>query len=85
MKGQSNNDRDALTRGEIERLCLLGAIPDSGCTPEELTPRLGLSPLLHGAVAAALAPLVDSGLVEKSEASVVRSQSGERELRRSRE
>lgn len=81
MRGQSSNERAVLARGEIERLCLLSAIPDGGCTPEELATRLGLSPLLSAAVATALTPLVDNGLVERGDASVVRSHSGEQELR----
>lgn len=81
MSTQCDDDRDVLARGEIEQLCLLGAIPDAGCTTEELAARLGLSSLLHGAVANALAPLVNTGWVERCEARVVRSQSGGRELR----
>jgi len=54
----------ALSRGEIENLCLLSAIPDEGSAVNELPGRLGLSPLLAEPVEAAMIPLVNAGWIQ---------------------
>ena len=55
----------ALSRGEIEELCLLSVIPDEGCTVNELTSRLGLSLLLAEAVKEATVKLANAGWVQE--------------------
>lgn len=52
-----------LSRGEIERACVLQAIGVEGCTVNELTIRLGLGPTLTPAVAEALTPLIQAAHV----------------------
>lgn len=71
-----------LTRRDIERLCILAAIPSSGCTVGELTGRLGLSDSLTPAVEEAVAALAGRDLVQVREGFVVRTASGSSWLER---
>lgn len=64
MTSQSDEDRSGISRGEIENLCVLSAIPENGCTLTELPARLGLSPLLLEPIAQAVDPLISTGWVE---------------------
>lgn len=76
MSNESRDQRSILSRGEIENLCLLSAIPDDGCATSDLPARLGLSPLLKAPVAEAIAPLVSAGWVQESDGRVCLSQAG---------
>ena len=67
MIDDTREARLRLGRGDIESLCLLGAIPKSGCTLSELSARLGLSPLLAESVAEAIAPLINAGWIHESD------------------
>jgi predicted transcriptional regulator len=58
------------SRGEIENLCLLSAIPDNGCALSELPTRLGLSPLLVEPVAEAIGQLIDAGWIHELDGGV---------------
>jgi len=66
----------ALSRGDIENLCLLSAIPDEGCAVSELPGRLGLSPLLADSVAEAVTPLANSGWIQNLDGRVVLTTAG---------
>ncbi len=61
----SDDKPPALPRGEIEELCLMSAIPDEGCTLDELPIRLGLSPQLADAVKEAIVKLVNAGRIQE--------------------
>lgn len=76
MTSQPGEPRSVLSRGEIENLCVLSAIPDDGCTLSELPARLGLSPLLEEPVTEAMAPLVNGGWVQESDGRVSATPSG---------
>ena len=64
MTRMPDDKPSALPRGKIEELCLLSAIPDEGCAVDELPNRLGLSPLLAGAVEKASVGLLNAGLIQ---------------------
>ena len=61
MTSQPGDRRSAFSRGEIENLCLLSAIPQNGCALSELPVLLGLSPQLKEPVAEAITPLINAG------------------------
>lgn len=67
MIESSDADRVAVSRGAIENICMIHAIPTDGCSVNELPALLGLSPLLAEAVAEAIAPMVDAGWVQIQE------------------
>jgi hypothetical protein len=54
------------TRAEVERWCLLTAIA-GGCSRADLVARLGLSPLLAGAIRLAVLDVSRSGFVAELE------------------
>ena len=64
------------SRAEVERWCLLSAIA-GGCSCADLTARLGLSPLLAGALRVAVLDLRRSGFVDELDDRVSVTSSGE--------
>jgi hypothetical protein len=57
------NDASPLSRGEVEKLCILHVVGEDGCPADELAGRLGLSDSLAAAIAAGTEPLVQAGLL----------------------
>ncbi len=76
MSSESNEERAVFTRGGIENLCLLSAIPDEGCAIGDLSVLLGLSPHLKESVAEAIGPLIETGWVQESDDRVAVSSAG---------
>lgn len=64
------------SRQLIEELCLLGAVGSAGCTVDELTRRLGLSPLLSKAVEKSAMTLVGQGYLSVAEAQISQTEAG---------
>lgn len=64
------------SRAEVERWCLLTAIA-GGCSREDLAERLGLSPLLAGALRLAVLDLSRSGVVAELEDHLSVTESGD--------
>ncbi len=67
-----------LSRGDIEDLCLLSAIPDEGCTLIELPNRLGLSPLLAETLSEAIDQLVNAGWIQEHDGRLTVTAAGRR-------
>ena len=65
MIDRADADRVAVSRGEIENLCMIHAIPADGCRVDELPGLLGLSPLLAEAVAEAIVSMVNAGWIRE--------------------
>ncbi len=65
------------SRQVIEELCLLGAVGSGGCTVDELTRRLGLSPLLSEAVEKSAMTLVRQGYLSLTEAQIWQTEAGQ--------
>ena len=76
MNRKPGESQSAPSRGEIENLCLLSAIPDEGCALSELPVLMGLSPLLEEPVAEAIVPLVNAGWVQEVDRCVSVSAAG---------
>lgn len=76
MSNQSSEGRAGFSRGEIENMCLLSAVPEDGCAVSELPSRLGLSPLLMEPVAEGLVPLINAGWLLESDDRVSVTPSG---------
>lgn len=73
-------ENTSLSRAEIEIRCVLFAIGEGARSHGEIAERLGLSSQLAPAIAHAMAPMVDAGLV-REEAGVVRlTESGRQRL-----
>jgi hypothetical protein len=64
------------SRAEVERWCLLSAI-DGGCSCADLPARLGVSPLLAGALRVAVLDLRRCGLVDELDDRLLVTPSGE--------
>ncbi len=67
MNHAPEGDRVVVSRGEIESLCMLHAIPADGCRVADFPNLLGLSPLLAEAVAEAIVPMVNSGWIQEQD------------------
>ena len=59
-----SSERATVSRADIETICILEAIPGTGCALSALPEALGLAPTLLGPVTASLEPLLASGWVE---------------------
>ncbi|HMR75543.1 MAG TPA: hypothetical protein PKD61_10530, partial [Polyangiaceae bacterium] len=64
------------SRAEIESLCIVHAIGQTGCTLGNLPARLGLCPTLAPAMKEAVAPLVAAGHVELRDDTVCATPAG---------
>ncbi|MCE2882256.1 MAG: hypothetical protein LW636_07855 [Planctomycetaceae bacterium] len=69
-----------LSRGDVERLCLLDAIGAEGCGIPRLVERLGLHPALEPAVLHALGKLSEEGLAEIAGDRALRTKAGAERL-----
>lgn len=60
----SQPEQRTLSRGDIENLCIVSAIPDDGCAWRDLAARLGLSPLVVASIAEAMVHLIAAGWIQ---------------------
>lgn len=81
--GRNGRDKVARpSRAEIESLCLLDVIGDSGATVGEVTARLGFPPELASATEQAILALVGRGYVEVGATRVDVTEAGRTWMRR---